>query len=136
MTLLSAAGMAGSLVFATRAGLLWLDIVDHMLTHYGLVVVGIGECILTAWFFNCKFFREHLNRISSIKLGAWWDVMISWFIPLVLGVILLSDIIVEVREPYGGYSWQAIFFVGWLWILATLAAAVFIARRKWNERPY
>ncbi len=136
VTMIAVAGMAGSLIFATRAGLLWLDIVDHMLTHYGLVVVGIGECILTAWFFNCNFFREHLNSVSSLKLGSWWVIMIRWFIPFVLGIILLSDIVSEIKEPYGGYSWQAMFFIGWLWVLATVAAAVMVARRKWQERPY
>lgn len=136
VTLLCIAGLAGSLVFATKAGLLWLDIVDHMLTHYGLVVVGIGECILTAWLFNSALFRDHLNRVSSVKLGRWWDVMIRWFIPFVLGIILLSDIIGEIKEPYGGYSWQAIFFIGWLWILGTISAALYIARKRWQERPY
>ncbi len=135
VTLLALAGMAGSLVFATRAGLLWLDIVDHMLTHYGLVVVGIGECILTGWFFNTAFFRTHLNSVSSVKLGPWWDVMIRWFIPFALGIILLSDIAGEIKKPYGGYSWQAIFFIGWLWILATLAISIVIARGKWRKRP-
>ncbi len=136
VTMLSLCGFAGSLIFSTRAGLLWLDIVDHMLTHYGLVVVGIGECILTAWFFNCSLFREHLNSISSIKLGKWWDAMIRWFIPGALGIILLTDIATEIRKPYGGYSWQAVFFIGWMWLLATLAAAVAIARKKWRSKPY
>ena len=62
--------------------------------------------------------------------------MIRWFIPFVLGIILLSDIIGEIKEPYGGYSWQAIFFIGWLWILGTISAALYIARKRWQERPY
>ncbi len=135
VTLLALSGMAGSLVFTTRAGLLWLDIVDHMLTHYGLVVVGIGECILTGWFFNTTFFRKHLNRLSSIRLGQWWDVTIRWFIPFALGIILLSDITGEIKKPYGGYSWQAIFLIGWLWVLATLAVSIVLARGKWRKHP-
>lgn len=134
ITFIAIIGMAGSLIFATRAGLLWLDIVDHMLTHYGLITVGIGECILTAWFFNSRLFREHLNRVSSIQLGSCWSFMIRWFIPMVLGIILFSDLITEMKKPYGGYSWHALFFIGWLWVLATIAAAIIIARKKWRKK--
>ncbi|WP_455221223.1 sodium-dependent transporter [Kaarinaea lacus] len=46
VTATAIAGFFGSIIFTTQAGLLWLDIVDHFITHYGLITVGILECIV------------------------------------------------------------------------------------------
>ncbi|NOZ25693.1 MAG: sodium-dependent transporter [Nitrospirae bacterium] len=132
ITVVSIMGFCGSVMFTTQAGLLWLDIVDHFLTHYGLVVVGIFECILVGWFFRIKVLRQHVNRISTIKLGFWWDIIIKYFVPLVLGIILVGDLYSELRKPYGGYSWTSLILIGRDWILLTLIAAFIIASRPWK----
>lgn len=129
---ISILGFLGSIIFATQAGLLWLDIVDHFLTHYGLVVVGIFECILVGWFFRLKVLRKHINRISSFKLGNWWDMAIKYFVPLVLGIILCWDLYNELSKPYGGYSWTSLILIGVGWVLLTLLAAFIIASRPWK----
>ncbi|VAX34075.1 Sodium-dependent transporter [hydrothermal vent metagenome] len=132
ITIVSILGFCGSVIFTTQAGLLWLDIVDHFLTHYGLVVVGIFECILVGWFFRIKVLRQHVNRISTIKLGFWWDILIKYFVPLVLGIILAGDLYGELRKPYGGYTWASLILIGWDWILLTLLAAFIMASRPWK----
>jgi NSS family neurotransmitter:Na+ symporter len=132
VTVICVLGFLGSIIFTTQAGLLWLDIVDHFLTHYGLVVVGIFECILVGWFFKLKVIRNHVNKISSIKLGIWWDVLIKYFVPLVLGVILIGDLYSELTKPYGGYSWTSLLLIGRDWVLLTLIAAFVIASRPWR----
>jgi NSS family neurotransmitter:Na+ symporter len=129
-------GFLGSVVFTTQAGLYWLDIADHFLTHYGLVVVGIVECVIVAWFFRFKVLRNHINRVSSIKLGAWWTVLIKYFVPIVLAVILVGDLAKEVREPYEGYPWAAIILIGVDWVLLTLLAAVWLAMRPWRTEEH
>ncbi len=132
ITIVSILGFCGSVIFTTQAGLLWLDIVDHFLTHYGLIVVGIFECILVGWFFRIKVLRQHVNRISTIKLGFWWDILIKYFVPLVLGIILIGDLYTELRKPYGGYTWASLILIGRDWILLTLVAAFVIASRPWK----
>ena len=136
VTLISILGFLGSIIFTTEAGLLWLDIVDHFLTHYGLVVVGIAECILVGWFFRLKILRNHINKISSIKLGLWWDILIKYFVPLVLGIIVIWDLYNELKEPYGGYSWASLFSIGIDWVLLTLIAAFAIAMRPWKTEHH
>ncbi len=136
ITIVSILGFCGSVIFTTQAGLLWLDIVDHFLTHYGLVVVGIFECILVGWFFRIKVLRQHVNRISTIKLGFWWDILIKYFVPLVLGIILVGDLYTELKKPYGGYSWASLILIGWDWILLTLIAAFVIASRPWKTEHH
>jgi NSS family neurotransmitter:Na+ symporter len=132
VTVISVMGFAGSVIFATRAGLFWLDIVDHFLTHYGLVVVGVVECVIVAWLFRLRVLREHVNRISSIKLGLWWDFLIKFFVPIVLGAILVLDLYKEISSPYEGYSWGAIVSIGVDWVVVTLIAAFWLAMRPWR----
>ncbi len=129
-------GFMGSIIFTTQAGLLWLDIADHFLTHYGLVVVGIAECILVGWFFKLNILRNHINKISSIRLGPWWDILIKFFVPLVLSIILIGDLYNELREPYGGYTWTSLILIGRDWILITFIVAVIIALRPWKTEHH
>jgi NSS family neurotransmitter:Na+ symporter len=132
VTIISILGFLGSIIFATRAGLLWLDIVDHFLNNYGLIVVGLFECIVVAWIFKLKVIKDHINKISSIKLGLWWDMLIKYFIPLVLCIILIGSLRDELSEPYEGYSWLALIVIGRDWVLLTLVAAFWFAMRPWK----
>ena len=136
ITLVTILGFLGSIIFTTQAGLLWLDIADHFITHYGLIVVGIAECLLVGWLFNIKVLRKHVNSISSIRLGYWWDITIKYFVPFVLGVILIGELYAEIKQPYGGYSWTSLILIGWNWILLTIIAAVVFARRPWRTKYY
>lgn len=125
-------GFAGSIVFASQAGIHWLDILDHFLTHYGLVVVGLFECILVGWLFKLEVLKKHINRISSIKLGTLWDILIKYFVPLMLGIVLIGDIYSEFKKPYGGYSWSSLILIGRDWLLLTLVAGFWISTRPWK----
>jgi len=136
ITFLSIGGFVGSVVFTTQAGLLWLDIVDHFITHYCLVLVGILECFLVGWFFNLEMIRKHINKVSSIKLGLWWSFLIKFFVPAILLIILVGDLYGEFKKPYGGYTWTSIILIGRDWILATLIAAFFIASRPWKTERH
>jgi NSS family neurotransmitter:Na+ symporter len=127
-------GFTGSIIFATEAGIHWLDILDHFLTHYGLVVIGLFECILVGWLFRLERLRKHINKISSFKLGPWWDMLIRYFVPLVLGIILIGDIWGEIKKPYGGYSWTSLIIIGRDWLLLTLVAGFWISTRPWKTK--
>ncbi len=135
VSVLCALGLLGSIVFTTQGGLFWLDIVDHFLTHYGLVVVGIAECILLGWVLDIEMLRSHVNRISSFKLGPWWDMLIKFFVPIVLSVIVVGDIYNEFVNPYEGYSWTSLVFIGFNWLLLTLVAALIFSARPWRNQP-
>jgi NSS family neurotransmitter:Na+ symporter len=133
VTFISIIGFLGGMVFATGAGLFWLDIVDHFLTHYGLVVVGILECILVGWIFKALKLREHINQISSgFLIGKWWDFSVKFLIPVLLSIILLNDLINELSFSYGDYPLLANILIGRDWLIFTLFAALIIAARPWR----
>ncbi|MDD5071071.1 MAG: sodium-dependent transporter, partial [Candidatus Omnitrophica bacterium] len=125
-------GFLGSIVFATQGGLLWLDIVDHFLMSYGLIVAGIFECLFVGWIFKANLLRNHINHHSSWKIGAWWDFLIRLVIPAVLGFILVTAFTEEIKNAYGGYSWLAIVLIGRDWLLYTLFAAIIVSGYSWR----
>ncbi|WP_455366924.1 sodium-dependent transporter [Kaarinaea lacus] len=132
VTAVSVAGFLGAIIFTSQAGLLWLDIVDHFITHYGLITVGVLECIVVGWLFNLPLLREHINRISSFQLGIWWDFLIKFFVPATLGLIFIGDLYNELQQPYGDYSWTALLLIGRDWLIATLAVALIITLKPWR----
>ncbi|MCS7144697.1 MAG: sodium-dependent transporter [Archaeoglobaceae archaeon] len=96
-------GFLGSLIFTTTAGLYWLDIVDHFINYYGLVLVALLEVIAVAWFFNLSSLKEHINSISEIKIGSWWNWALKYATVIVLAVLLILDIWGNLQKPYGDY---------------------------------
>jgi neurotransmitter:Na+ symporter, NSS family len=135
VTVICFLGLLGSVVFTTRGGLYWLDIVDHFLTHYGLVVVGIAECILLGWILDIEVLRSHVNRVSPIKLGRWWNFLVKFFVPVVLSVIVAGDIYTEFVNPYEGYHWTSLVFIGFNWLVVTFIAALIFSEKKWKNSP-
>ena len=132
VSVLSVVGFLGSIVFATRGGLCWIDIVDHFLNNYGLVVVGILECILIGWVFKASKLREHINHVSNMKIGKWWDWSIKILTPAILMGLLINNLRQELSAPYGGYSWLANILIGRDWLLFTLVIALIVASHPWK----
>jgi neurotransmitter:Na+ symporter, NSS family len=132
VTVLCILGLLGSLVFSTQAGLYWLDILDHFVSDFGLVFIGIFECILAGWIFKLTGFQEHINKISSIKVGPLWAALIKYFIPAILAIIFFGTLIKEIGSSYGGYNRWAVMMIGMNWLIVVALIVVFLATRKWR----
>ena len=120
-------------MFATGGGLAWLDIVDHFLSHYGLFAVCILQCILVGWIYGPQKLREHVNSVSSLKVGRSFDFAVKYLIPALLAYLFVSDLRKDVAQPYGNYPWVAVILIGRDWLLLTLIAALFVAMRPWRK---
>ncbi len=134
VSVLCLAGFLGGLIFTTGAGLYWLDLVDHFLTSYGLVTVGIMQCLVVGWHLKSEKLREHINSVSPSRIGPWWDFSIKIVTPLVLTAILLSSLIQEFTSPYGGYALVWIIVIGRDWLFATLIASILLSSMNWKKR--
>ncbi len=106
-------GFVIGILFVTRGGYYWLDIVDHHITDYGLVTIALLECVVVGWIFGAKKFRKEINDTSEIRIGGWWDICIKEVTPHVLGFILLSSLIKGISEPYEGYPNWTLWIGGW-----------------------
>jgi len=122
-------GFVAGIVYTTGAGLYFLDIVDHFITNFSLVAVGILECIIIGWIFGAKRLREFFNTVSDFKIGVWWDISIKFITPIVLIVILVMQLIKELSAPYEGYPNWAI-CLGWSVVAVPLIISFLIRQKK------
>nr|MDD6335292.1 sodium-dependent transporter [bacterium] len=126
-----AAGLV-SLLFATKAGLNWLDIVDHWCNEVNLLTVGVLECLAVGWFFKPSRIREEFNRTATgIRLGSWYDSLIRCVCPLVLAGLLGWSLYHYFTQ--GGYDTQSYglwpqFVGGWLVTLVVFTSGLMVKR--------
>jgi len=72
------------IVFCTQAGLFWLDLVDHFLTTYGLVLVAICEAIIVGWVFPARRLRRHLDGHRDFRFTKPFGIIMRILITAVL----------------------------------------------------
>jgi NSS family neurotransmitter:Na+ symporter len=105
-------GFFASLIFTTGSGIYWLEMLDHFIANFGLVTVGLVECLILGWIFNLNRLREHANKTSDIIIGRWWNMLIKFIIPAVLIIILVASIADNIINPYMNYPWWIILIGG------------------------
>lgn len=130
-TILCVTGCIGSLVFATRGGLYLLDITDHFVTNYGLVLGGIIECLIIGWILKAAVLREHLNRYGS-KVPRLWNFFIRYTTPVILGYLLYLSVTSDLKDNYGGYPTDSLIIFGAGWLLLCFIAALALAFSSWT----
>lgn len=116
------------LLYTSKGGLYWLDIVDHWVNNFGIAVIGLVEVIVIGYVFGTKPFREFINSVSEVKIGVWWDIMIKVVTPVILGITIITSLYAEFTKAYEGYPAWALIIGGWTMVVAIVVAAVIIAR--------
>ena len=111
-TIVSIVGFTLGLPMVSSAGLYWLDIVDHYILNYMLIVNVLLQCCFVAWAIGVKPFREFLNKNADIKLNALFDIVIKYFVPIFFLILMALNIFNHVKQPYGGYPWSALLAIG------------------------
>ncbi|MBN1596567.1 sodium-dependent transporter [candidate division FCPU426 bacterium] len=132
VTVLCLIGLFGSLIFTTGGGLYWLDIVDHFLNQYGLVLCGLLECLVIGYVLKAGVLRSHVNSSARVKMTVAWDWIIKYLTPAILAGMLLRSLYSELAKGYQGYSLSALLGIGVTWLLATLAAALMLSVYPWD----
>ncbi|MBT3406567.1 sodium-dependent transporter [Candidatus Woesearchaeota archaeon] len=116
------------IIFTTNAGLYFLDVVDHFITNFGLVLAGIFECLAIGWIYGAERLRTYINKVSEWKVGPWWSVAIKYVIPIILTILVVVQFIKEIGANYEGYPTWAI-GIGWLTVVIPLVVAAILAFR-------
>ncbi len=122
-------GFVVSLAFTTGGGLLLLDIVDHFINNFGVLIGGLIEIVFVVWFCNIDELRIHANSTSEIKVGMLWTNSLRFLVPAMLGFMLISNFISDLSESYGGYSTTATLIYGWSNLLLCAAFALVFASK-------
>lgn len=123
-------GFLFSSLYTTGAGVHLLDIVDHFVGSYGIAVLGLLESIVLGWIYGTAQVREYVNVNSDFRVGFWWDFLVKYVTPVLLGYNIISNLITEFRKPYGGYPLSAIIVFGWAVALGMLAFALYLSARS------
>ena len=120
--------------FSTTSGVHVLDIIDHFINRFGILLVAVVSMIVLAWVIRAlPTLSEHMNRTGSIPLGTWWIALISVVTPLALVFILVKELINDINNPYGGYpTWMLLTF-GWGSAVAVIVFGFVAARLPWRH---
>jgi NSS family neurotransmitter:Na+ symporter len=131
-TIICSIGLLGSVIFCTRAGLFILDIVDHFINNYALVIGGILECMLIGWVLKSGVMRRHVNTVSSVRLWPLWDIAIRFVTPIMLIIIVGGALFNEFSSRYEGYSVKALLIIGGGILFGTRLASFILSHFKWD----
>jgi len=135
VSILCGTGFLGSIVFMCHSGLIWLDIVDRFINHYGLVLAGFLECVFIGWILKARNLRKHVNSVSGWKLSRMWDYLIKFVSPAILGALYVMDVVDIIKHGYEGYETSWLILVGMnALILSFILAAVFTIY-PWRRKP-
>ena len=123
-------GFFASLLFATGSGIYWLELLDHFIANFGLVLIGLVECIVIGWLYRASKIRQHANKTSEIMIGRWWDFLIKYIIPSVLIVLLIISVFDNIVNPYGDFATWVIILGGVLPCLMIFLLAFILTKYK------
>jgi NSS family neurotransmitter:Na+ symporter len=112
-----------SILFSSKGGLYFLDVVDYFINNFGVALAGLVEVIAVAWIAReLGKLQEHANSISDIKLGLWWKVCLAVITPIVLGYMMIDNLIQNIKQNYEGYeTW---FVTAYGWVVVVLAIVI------------
>jgi len=133
VTVLCAVGFLGSLVFTTRGGLYLLDIADHFITNYGLVIGGLFECIIVGWVLKASVLRKYISR-RGIRVPAVWDILVRYTTPAMLAYLLYLSLSADLRANYGDYPTDQLIIYGVGWMLICLIIALRLTFYPWKSK--
>jgi NSS family neurotransmitter:Na+ symporter len=156
LTIIGGAGAAGSILFTLpmvsdftakgAVGLTFIDLIDHWAFSYSLLITGLVEAIFIGHVYGIKQLRLHLNRTSRFTLGAWFDVLIKWVIPVLISAVLIFNILgeagveiealgLEGKRFYGSQMGTVSWITFGIWLVGTALCAFLLANAAWRQDP-
>lgn len=112
-----------TVLFSATSGLVTLDIMDKWTNNLGIVFSAITSLIMVAWVSGRRNeIIQHVNAVSTIRLGLVYKVLTFIMTPAILTYILVLEVISLVEKPYEGYTSAQINTYGWA-VLAVIIAA-------------
>jgi NSS family neurotransmitter:Na+ symporter len=120
-------------LFGTTSTLTVLDIVDNFINKFGILLVAVVSIVVIVWMLRrLPTLRRHLNTYGSIPVTAWWTLLISVFVPIVLAFILMQELRSTLAETYGGYPEWLVAVFGWGVAAAVIVIGGLLAIVPWR----
>ncbi len=120
-------GFLCGIVFASHSGLLVLDIVDRFINNFGVLAGGLVEIIFLSWICGLDGFKEKINLTSDFKVGTLWTFCLKIITPAILGYMIISNLVGDIKTPYSGYPSLALFVFGWCMVGGIIILSLIIS---------
>ncbi|MFK0572648.1 hypothetical protein [Endozoicomonas sp.] len=79
--------------------------------------------------------RSHVNSISEIAVGSWWEFCIRYLCVGLLLLIVGNNLVTAATENYGGYASADQMLFGWGMVAAMVVAGFLISTRRPFSMP-
>jgi neurotransmitter:Na+ symporter, NSS family len=120
-------------LFSTTSGIYVLDVVDHFVNQYGILVVALISMLVVAWVLRALTgLGDHLNVHGRPRVGAGWRVLTSLVAPVGLAVVLVFALRDDLAAPYEDYPAWLLLGFGWLLVVALPLIGFLLARLPWR----
>jgi NSS family neurotransmitter:Na+ symporter len=120
--------------FSTTSGLYVLDILDHFINQFGILLVAVVSMLVLSWGLRVlPTLGDHLSDGSSITVGAWWRILVSIVAPIGLILVLGLAFWEDVKTPYGGNPGWMLGVFGWGAAGAVIVFGFLAAQAKWRD---
>ncbi len=102
----------GAIPFLTGAGMYFLDITDHFVSGYFLLLTGMLETAVVAYWVGPEKIRKWIDETTSgCKIPRIFDYIL-YLTPILLAVLTGVTLYKEFQEPYGGYPMNYLLWAG------------------------
>ncbi|AOZ71914.1 sodium-dependent transporter [Boudabousia tangfeifanii] len=128
------AALVSLLLFSTTSGLNTLDVVDKYTNEIGVVLCAISTAVLvTVIHPRLSRLRRHINVLSNVHIGKWWDLMVGFVVPAALLWMLIQTAVSLIKDGYDAYpGWYTAWF-GWGAIVFALISAYILTLTTWRQ---
>lgn len=122
------------LLFPTTTGLNVLDIVDNFANNIGIVSVALVAVVTVTWVLRrLPEMQNHLNPVSSFKVGIVWRVFLGVITPIVLAYMLISETVSRINDGYGDLPTGLVTTFGWAVQALIVVVAILLTFTPWRR---
>ncbi|NEK87185.1 sodium-dependent transporter [Blastococcus saxobsidens] len=131
------AAVLSLVLFSTTSGIYVLDVVDHFVNQYGILVVALVSMLVVAWAVRAlPRLGEHLNVHGRPRVGTGWRVLVGVVAPLALALVLVFGLLDDLEASYGDYPTWLLLVFGWLMVVGLPVVGFLLARMPWRTSTH
>lgn len=120
-------------LLSTTSGVYVLDVVDHFVNQYGILIVAVISMLVVAWGMRAlHLLAAHLNVNGRPLVGSGWRLLAGILTPAGLTVVLVLALRDDLRAAYEDYPGWLLLTFGWAVAAALPIIGFLIARLPWR----
>jgi len=127
------AAVLSLVLFSTTSGIYVLDVVDHFVNQYGILVVALVSMLVVAWVVRAlPGLGAHLNVHGRPRVGTGWRLLTGVVAPASLAVVLVLALREDFAAPYEDHPTWLLLVLGWGLVVALPVLGFLLARLPWR----